>query len=168
MDATMVERRVAGVVLLDTGTTRYFVDGKPSTEAIAKAITPDDIASIEVVKGDAPEIRVLTRAGAAAAPSGVVERRVEGMPFVVVRDSSDTGGAPRMLVRGRPLGVETAKEAFTGILIVDGVRADQSLMKEIPSDRIQSVTVFKGAQAVALYGPDGAKGVIVIKTKPQE
>jgi len=73
-----------------------------------------------------------------------------------------------MALLGRPLEVETAKEAFTGLLIVDGIRADQSSLKEIPSDRIQSVTVFKGAQAVALYGPDGAKGVIVIKTKPRE
>jgi len=53
----------------------------------------------------------------------------------------------------------------TGLVLIDGVPRNVS---SIPFTEIESVTVLKGASAVALYGSKAAKGVILITTKRGE
>lgn len=167
MDATMIERRVVGAPAAGATPLRYVIDGKPATPEAAKALPASAIAGLEVVRGEVSEVRVTTRdavtleAARTASPLPV-DRSLEGVSLVLRKDSTAAGDAPRMLVRGSP------SEAFTGVLIVDGVRVERGRLEDFPPDRIESVTVIKGVQAVTLYGPDGAKGVIVIKTKPRE
>ena len=48
------------------------------------------------------------------------------------------------------------------IVIIDGVKRPSNNV--LPSE-IEQITFLKGAQAVVLYGPKGAKGAIVITTK---
>ena len=94
----------------------------------------------------------------------------------ITRSSGAAGGASRMVIRGQT--------SFNGdneaLLIVDGVRynndenhTERSLAgvavsnraMDINPDDIESITVLKGAAATALYGVEGARGVIVITTK---
>lgn len=90
--------------------------------------------------------------------------------------SGAAGAATRIVLRGQT--------SFNGnneaLIVVDGVRIDNSeqhserslqgvansnrAMDINPND-IESVTVLKGAAATALYGVDGARGVVVITTK---
>ena len=49
--------------------------------------------------------------------------------------------------------------------VVDGEPATCAAAMSLPSDRIASVEVLKGAAAVSLYGPSAAAGVVVIQTK---
>lgn len=51
------------------------------------------------------------------------------------------------------------------LVILDGKAIDMAEMKAMDANKIESVTVLKGAQATALYGAKGVKGVIVIKSK---
>ena len=103
----------------------------------------------------------------------------------VVRSSGSAGGGSRVVVRGQT--------SLTGnnqaLIVVDGVRINNSTfysegasgasptggsvagsaasnrgMDINPAD-IESINVLKGAAATALYGVDGANGVIVITTK---
>lgn len=38
---------------------------------------------------------------------------------------------------------------------------------DLPVKNIETISVLKGNEAIALYGPDGGYGVIIIKTKPR-
>jgi bla regulator protein blaR1 len=60
------------------------------------------------------------------------------------------------------------------LYIVDGIKikADDATSKtwgevlNIPSEKITSITVLKGDDAIEKYGDDGKNGVIIITTKP--
>lgn len=57
------------------------------------------------------------------------------------------------------------KNTFEGITLVDGKKISREEMQEIDTERIESVSVLKGEQAIAKYGELGAKGVIEIVLK---
>ena len=94
----------------------------------------------------------------------------------VTQASGAAGGSSRIVLRGQT-SFDGNNEA---LIVVDGVRLDNSenntervlqgvaysnrAMDINPND-IESVSVLKGAAATALYGVEGARGVIVITTK---
>ncbi|MGE5521828.1 MAG: SusC/RagA family TonB-linked outer membrane protein, partial [Candidatus Dadabacteria bacterium] len=51
------------------------------------------------------------------------------------------------------------------VVMIDGVRREFS---DITLNEVQQITVLKGVNAIALYGSQGAKGVILISTKSGE
>lgn len=51
------------------------------------------------------------------------------------------------------------------IYLVDGKPVTCTAAMSVPSTRIASVEVLKGAAAAAVYGPSAASGVVVIQTK---
>lgn len=51
------------------------------------------------------------------------------------------------------------------LLVVDGTPVALSFINSINPNDVQSVNVLKGANAAALYGPEGVNGVIVVNTK---
>jgi len=51
------------------------------------------------------------------------------------------------------------------MLIVDGIVYEYNRMDKINPNDIESITILKSAESSALYGVDGAKGVIIIQTK---
>ena len=81
----------------------------------------------------------------------------------ITQGSSIPGDAPTALVRGR-----NSINASTGpYVVVDGVpinNADGSLNDINPND-IESVEILKDASATAIYGTNGANGVILVTTK---
>lgn len=155
MDATLAERRVVGSPTPGAAPTRYLVDGQPSTPVAARSIPANEIASIEVVRGEVPELRITRRDPAAR----------EGVS-VIRRDTT----AREVTPESAPVSVlaPAATRPFTGLLFVDGVLIERGDLKDIPPDRIESVEVVKGAAAITRWGPKGANGVILITTKPKE
>jgi TonB-dependent SusC/RagA subfamily outer membrane receptor len=164
MDAETAVRSVAGVAALDPAQVRYIVDGSLVETEVAKAIPAERIGAVSVQNGKS-EVYITTLDRAPGQPSeraSIVERRVEGRPLdasIVTRDSAS--GASIVRRDG------ARAEEFTGLVILDGVRSDIRMLRELPPDRIESVSVVKGAAALAQYGEAGANGVIVIKTKPR-
>lgn len=81
----------------------------------------------------------------------------------ITQSSSIPGTAPSALVRGR-----NSINADSGpYVVVDGVpisKAGGSLNDINPND-IESIEVLKDASAVAIYGTNGANGVILVTTK---
>ncbi len=51
------------------------------------------------------------------------------------------------------------------LIVIDGKIADASMLETIPASDLLSSTVLKGAQGTALYGSEGANGVLIITTK---
>lgn len=81
----------------------------------------------------------------------------------ITQSSSIPGEAPSALVRGR-----NSINADSGpYIVVDGVpisKAGGSLNDINPND-IESIEILKDASAVAIYGTNGANGVILVTTK---
>ena len=133
MDAASAERAMIG-----TGSVRYVVDGKPVSEAVAKAISAEHITSVAVTKPrDAlSEIRITTK---------------DAPP--VVKLASEPAPRPRL---------------FDGLLIIDGVVTESAAMNRLDHDRIASIEVIKGAAAAKLYSdPRALNGVINVTMKPK-
>lgn len=87
--------------------------------------------------------------------------------------SGDVGSSSRIIIRG----ISNISADNQPLFVVDGVPINNSLrsgsgnidwgngISDINTDDIEEMTVLKGAGAAALYGSQGANGVIVIKTK---
>lgn len=112
----------------------------------------------------------------AATPNVVDALRGKAAGVNVIRSSGTAGGGSRIVIRGQTSLIGNNQPLF----IVDGVRIDNSslgtegatagvargnrAMDINPAD-IESINVLKGAAATALYGLDGAQGVVIITTK---
>ncbi|MEN9609537.1 MAG: hypothetical protein RLZZ628_351 [Bacteroidota bacterium] len=102
---------------------------------------------------------------------------------VQITSSAGTAGASSRLVLRGPTSLDGNNQA---LFVIDGLRIDNSELStdaqsigsagtagvaqsnraiDINPSDIESVTVLKGAAASALYGVDGARGVILITTK---
>ena len=94
----------------------------------------------------------------------------------IVSSSGSAAGGSRILVRGQTSLIGNNQP----LMVVDGVRisnasnysegttagtAQSNRLMDINPDDIESINVLKGASATALYGADGAAGVVVITTK---
>lgn len=77
--------------------------------------------------------------------------RVSGVQ--IVGNSSSTFGASSIRLRGQE----------NLLYVVDGIRIYSS--SDINTDNVASISVLKGASATAIYGPEGANGVVIITSK---
>ncbi|QGY42650.1 TonB-dependent receptor plug domain-containing protein [Maribellus comscasis] len=50
------------------------------------------------------------------------------------------------------------------LIVVDGVQRDESALSNIPTDQVKSIDIIKDGSS-AIYGVQGANGVVVIETK---
>lgn len=87
---------------------------------------------------------------------------IEGKQAGVLMNSSpgNPGASPSILIRG----ISSINAGTEPLIILDGMRYSGSLSMINPSD-IESVEVLKNPNETAIYGIQGANGVIVIKTK---
>lgn len=75
--------------------------------------------------------------------------------------NAEAGAAPSIQIRG--LG---SISASTGpALVVDGIVVDSDFLSNIDMNDVQSFEVLKDAASSAIYGSEGANGVIIITTK---
>lgn len=101
---------------------------------------------------------VITGKGKATTYAGTVTE-VRSKQGNVIGLRVDTGGVKTVRIRGN--GAKGKKPLY----ILDGKVIDESEMKEVNPNTIESVSVLKGENATKAYGEKGADGVIVIKLK---
>ncbi len=58
----------------------------------------------------------------------------------------------------------TFTRSTEALIVIDGVPSSNAVFQSLPPSMIESVNVIKGAQGAALYGSQGADGVIVVTT----
>jgi TonB-linked SusC/RagA family outer membrane protein len=97
----------------------------------------------------------LTISGTSADPGAGSTIQIRGV-------SSINGSSPLIVVDGIPLNNSNLEGIASG---VDGGVSQQSRLNDINPDDIETIQVFKGASAGALYGSSALGGVIVITTK---
>jgi len=135
-----IQLKVANTSLADIVIIGY---GQQNKANVTSAVTT--VKSEEFVKGP------VTDAGE------LLKGKVAGL--AVSNPSGDPNAQSQIILRG----TNTIGGANTGVLvIVDGVPGD--LLTVAPED-IDEVSVLKDASATAIYGVNGANGVIIITTK---
>ena len=173
LSAASATSTVGKVALMDTSAMTYYVNDVVTTKAQANAITPDSIASVNVIKvsDGTGEIRITTRKPGDA-PLDTKRRTIEA-DTVIVTETALSGAvrvrtiAPRGTNTPEQSGTQPQmKKAFDGLVIIDGVARESTAMNTLGPDQILSVNVIKGPAATAKYtDPRAANGVIEITTK---
>lgn len=142
--------------------TRTATDGRAAPSAGSTPVVSMEIRSID---STSTALRVAKTAAGLAARTDTTAGQMVVRDVMMLRKDG-TGDSTSVRVMGgdsvRPL---PAKRTFEGLVILDGVPTGESVMRTLPADRIESIEVIKGTAAEKLYGPKGANGVIVIKTK---
>lgn len=85
-------------------------------------------------------------------------------PGVYVTQSGIPGGGGQIRVRG----IGSINQAPNPIYVIDGIVTGSASLNTISPSDIESIQVLKDASAAAIYGADGANGVIIINTKRGE
>lgn len=187
MTVASAERGVNQMMTVRDTNVTYTIDGLVATAAQAHALVADSIVRINILKAaNGAEFRITTRKAAelAAVDSaarrarlyGALSKTLEKMPSFSVqpdlvarnggvvintKTSSARAGSESTFVRGM-----ARMQAFTGLVFIDGVKRDPSVIKTLDRNSIKSVEVIKGAAAAARYrDPAAAGGVIEITTK---
>jgi hypothetical protein len=148
LDARSAERQARP--MLD-GEASFIIDGRPASAAEAHALTPDEIAEIEVRKlgSETGQIRITTVAAAGGtrrqAPPGAMRINVEG---------------PAGESRER-----TELSRFEGLILIDGVVATPPQAAALDQHRVVSIDVVKGSAAAQYDDPRARNGVIRITTR---
>jgi uncharacterized protein (TIGR02231 family) len=65
-------------------------------------------------------------------------------------------------------GSRTITDDNQSLVVIDNQISTAEVMKQLPQESIKSVNVLKGDQAAALYGDQGAHGVIIVTTKQMD
>lgn len=79
----------------------------------------------------------------------------------VLPGTNQPGGQPNIYIRG----VYTIQGSSNPLLVVDGIPIQSGYFNSINPSDIEQVDVLKDASAAAIYGAQGANGVILITTK---
>ena len=191
MTASSATAAAGRIAMIDTAKVVYYIDGRVATKAQAEKLAAEQIATVNVSQKGAQsggEVRIVTRGVSKAlsesgyakdsAPTRITYNRIDAgaanhllgptrVTFRTPGDSIALTATTDTFTRPIKRDVEVkARTGFTGLMIVDGVITDPSVVNSIPPDRILSVNVIKGAAATAQYSdPRAANGVIQIVTK---
>lgn len=78
----------------------------------------------------------------------------------VVNNSGDPGSGSQIVIRGTG--------SFTSVAplyVIDGIQSDAAIFNSLSPFDIQDIRVLKDASSVAIYGAQGANGVVLITTR---
>lgn len=109
----------------------------------------DLIASVSSVKGSA------IRAAASISINDALQGKVPGLDIVSSRYEGDNR---EIYIRGN----RSLKAGNTPLVIIDGVPGD---MYNLNMNDVESIEVLKDAASAAIYGSQGANGVIIVTTR---
>jgi beta-lactamase regulating signal transducer with metallopeptidase domain len=174
MDVAGAERAAGSVGLVEAlhggRAPEFYVNGVKVSAAEAHAIPASDIATVNVEKGpgNASSIRIVTAATTA-----------NGMRYRGAVSGSDSGA---LRIAGRPASIEADKVsfgpagvhervavsdgAFSGLVFINGKRADAAALHKLDPNTIAGVEIIKGAAAERISSDPAAKnGIIKVTLK---
>ncbi len=168
MDVSAMEAQAREWKLVTPGAedVTYYLDGVQVSAEEARAILPERLAQVEIIRsgaaGESASIRLTSHSRDLAAEASAIAEHGT--------DAAEEGRREKVtaMLRANPereVSV-TPVSNFEGLLMIDGVRAESSDLRNLRSDRIESVEVIKGPAAARAYDdPRAAHGVIRVTTK---
>lgn len=85
--------------------------------------------------------------------------KVSGLQIVTSNDKNKT---QRLVINGNR---SITSNNNVALIIIDGEVSSIAFLEKLEPNLIQEISVIHGVQGSALYGPDGANGVLVVTTK---
>jgi beta-lactamase regulating signal transducer with metallopeptidase domain len=164
MDVASAERGALQAKMVDEhrlDATTFFVNGVQVSAREAHAITPNQIASVQMDKGtkDHATIRITTNGQPPLAEANTETSALRRLHNSLHADPTAPAG---QTLRAR--GPED--QLMSGLIFVDGARIDAAAFRQLNPSTFKSVEIIKGEQAAKLYSdPAAASGVIRIITK---
>jgi hypothetical protein len=157
MDVAGAERAMKNVsIAIDTAV--FVVDGKPASAAEAHAIPASRVASISVDAATAQVPAKISITTGAGSPKGT-DLTIHARHLATTADSATMRGMHSQHA-------SEMQHAFTGVLLVDGVKVANGDMSHLDPNDIASVEVLKGESATsASSDPAAVNGVIRVTTK---
>lgn len=141
IDASTTDSKTI-VVKASNVTPLFIVDGEiQETSFDANAISPDDIASMNVLKGKSA---------------------------IAIYGDQGENGVIQIITKKEAAKIEVSSDDAKPIYVIDGKIKDGTAIKEVSPDQIEAVKVLKGEKAIAKYGSKGKNGVIEITLKKKE
>ena len=134
----------------------YFVDGTQMDSIQVKAISPNNILSMDVLKG-----KSATEKYGDKGRDGVVEIRTKKniKNSIDINSSADTKADARVTLDSAP------KVSVDVLYIVDGKETSKDILNKIDPKNIHDVNVLKNEEAVKTYGDKAKNGVVLVTTK---
>jgi beta-lactamase regulating signal transducer with metallopeptidase domain len=155
MQAKMMDERA-----LDR--TTFYLNGAKVTAREAHAVTPNQIATIRVEKGqgDDPTIFITTNGQAAASETATDRSALKRLHATMHGEAIPSTGTMKLRTPGPD------NQLMSGLILVDGVRIDGAAFQRLSAGNFKTVDIIKGPEAKKLYSdPAAANGVIKITTK---
>lgn len=148
--------------------TQEVIVGDNSTINVQLVLAANDLATVVVVGYGTQTKRNVTGSIASVnletmqnAPNTNIGQYLQGtVPGLNVGLSTFAGGTPPISIRGKV----TISGNESVVIILDGIQYNNSLSSINPDD-IATIDILKDASATAVYGAQGANGVILITTK---
>ena len=160
MDVAGAERTAARTGLIDAlhgVKTEFYVNDARVTAAEAHAIPANDIATVDVHKGkSAGDASIISIRTVATSANGLKYRSAG--PDAAPSASSGLKGLHEKMM--------SSHDTFSGIVLIDGTRADPAALHRLDPKDIVAVEIVKGAAATQLSSDPAAKnGIVKVTTK---
>ena len=123
------------------------VNGREVTPEILRALNPDRIQSVSILK-EPVDVAKYTTDKSKKAVMQVTLKKEDPKPLA-----------------GAVSTIRVSDNALKAQVVVDDKLVDEATFKSLSPDQFESVTVLKPEEAVAIYGEAGKNGVIVVRTK---
>ena len=123
------------------------IDGQEVTPEILRALNPDRIQSVSILK-EPVDVAKYTTDKSKKAVMQVTLKKEDPKPLA-----------------GAVSTIRVSDNALKAQVVVDDKLVDEATFKSLSPDQFESVTVLKPEEAVAIYGEAGKDGVIVVRTK---
>ena len=133
----------------------YIVDGKETPKKEAESIQPENIASVNVLKG-----KVAIEKYGNKGKNGVIEITTKAKETAINNSKS--------LPEVKVIGNRNKPDGKNPLYIIDGKEMDLDIMNNIDPNTIDKIDVLKGEHATRQYGEKGKNGVVLITSKKQE
>ena len=123
------------------------VNGREVTPEILRALNPDRIQSVSILKEPVDVAKYTT------------DKSKKAVMQVTLKKED-----PKALA-GAVSTIRVSDNASKAQVVIDDKLVDEATFKSLSPDQFESITVLKPEEAVAIYGEAGKDGVIVIRTK---
>jgi len=90
--------------------------------------------------------------------SQLIQGKIAGVQ--VVNNGGSPGSDTQIVVRGTGSFTNAAP-----LYVIDGIQSDQATFNSLSPYAIEEITVLKDASSVAIYGAQGANGVVIVTTR---
>lgn len=142
----------------------YYVNGKLYDESNKHE------AEALIEKYGTKGIRVYSRAAAADELGYTGNGSVYGFTLMTDEDRANEARVEAITKKYKEKVIKDMTQVqnsdYKGLVYINGVKKSAKDLKNINTDKVVSVDVFKGDAAVKKYGEEGREGVILIRVKP--